>query len=167
MKPLPSRINEVLNIDDQYVIKIAGSVFWRRLTRFDPVDLLKQEFECLELLQDAGFTPNPLYFSEKILVTKWVGNPISKESVPMDWEQQVRQIADELAKRRIVHLDIKAANVLIAGERLKLIDFGWSLKAGGGRSLPGVLKRTWKVSDPDWITEFTELRLRKVISDVL
>ena len=167
VKPLPSRINEVLNIDDQYVIKIAGSVFWRRLTRFDPVDLLKQEFECLELLQDAGFTPNPLYFSEKVLVTKWVGNSLSKDSVPTDWEQQVGHIATKLAERRIVHLDIKAANVLSAGGRLNLIDFGWSLKDGRGLSLPGVLDRTWKARDPEWIEGFTNLKLRNVISSVL
>lgn len=165
---LPSRINTVLAVGEMVVVKIAGPRFRRGIRIFSPSDMLLHEQRCLEALEDFDIAPRSLYFNGQVLVMSNCGRTISEVAPPVDWHAQIEEIASRLAERRILHLDLKAANVLSDGETLRIIDFGWSLLNGRGYVNPS-MKRVGaaRLSTSAGVGDWTLATLERIVSSVL
>lgn len=82
---------------------------------------------CAEFPQH---TPKLLDYSYDSLVLEFAGSPITKETIPVDFKNQIREIAYFLQNNHCYHCDITPGNLLVLDNRLFLIDFGWSVKVG-------------------------------------
>jgi len=60
----------------------------------------------------------------------YIGEMITKETIPEDWKEQRDYILKELAKCKCKHNDIKPQEITIQDGKLHLIDFGWATKLG-------------------------------------
>lgn len=72
--------------------------------------------------------PKMLDYSRDTLVLEYVGAPITKETIPVNFKDQLRIIASLLKYHRCHHCDIIPGNLLIFNTNLFIIDFGWALE---------------------------------------
>ena len=128
---LPSRTNSVaLNIEGD-VVKTAGAKFTRRGISFDPVLALERESGFLEKLSSIHF-PRVLSYRRGELKMNFCGSQLTSATLPEDWREQVEKIGHELREFSIVHRDIRPSNLLVNGDTIVLIDFGWAFTWPGG-----------------------------------
>ncbi len=64
------------------------------------------------------------------LVMSYVGELISKETIPTDWYEQMEYILGELKKYGCCHNDIKPREILVNKGNLYLIDYNWATEIG-------------------------------------
>ena|GEM_PF-3585338 len=78
---------------------------------------------------DSGFVgQNELPRDE--IAMDYVGEPVSRETLPPDWQLQADHILAVLKQYGCCHNDIKPEDILVRDGRLFLIDFGWATKLG-------------------------------------
>lgn len=92
--------------------------------------LFEQEVRALKLinkyLKKNDIFPILHSINEKNceIVTNFCGERVCKETVPENWEFQIERIAAILDRFKILHFDITPQNIVVDGNKLKLIDFG-------------------------------------------
>jgi tRNA A-37 threonylcarbamoyl transferase component Bud32 len=73
-------------------------------------------------------TPKLLDHYRDTLVLEYVGHPITKDAVPVNFKNQLRQIASFLKHHHCYHCDITPSNLLVFNTTIFLIDFGWAVE---------------------------------------
>ena len=66
----------------------------------------------------------------KTITMTYEGVYLTRENMPTDWEDQIKNILDILKKCGCNHNDIKPSELLILDGRIKLIDYGWATSIG-------------------------------------
>lgn len=127
--PLRSRINAVSRTAQGQIRKQAGKPFSRGVHFYDPVQLIRREVYFLERMRGRR-APLVLDRGDDWFVMSDCGLPVTRESLPADWREQIEDIARALDDAQIIHRDIKPGNLLVLDQKLWLIDFGWSLSRG-------------------------------------
>jgi len=85
----------------------------------------QHEFAALQLLEPYGFVPKVVDLQPDSLVMEFAGNPVSPEA-PVKIEtylNECRHVLKIFAKLKFSHNDLRPANVLLHGGKVKIIDF--------------------------------------------
>lgn len=75
-------------------------------------------------------TPKLLDCSGDTLVLEYVGTPITEDLIPVNFKDQLREIACFLENHRCLHCDITPSNLLVFNSNIYIIDFGWAVEVG-------------------------------------
>lgn len=73
-------------------------------------------------------TPKMFDYSRDTLVLEYVGNPISKGTILVNFKNQLRQIASLLKYHHCKHCDITPGNLLVLNTNTFIIDFEWAVE---------------------------------------
>ena len=71
--------------------------------------------------------PKLLDHSKDTLVLKYVGKSIKKEKIPVNFKNQLREIASFLKSHQCRHCDITPSNLLIKKDKIYIIDFAFAV----------------------------------------
>ena len=75
-------------------------------------------------------TAKMLDYNENTITLQYVGEPITKQTIPCNFKDQLSQIAYFLQLHQCQHCDITPNNLLFFKGRIFLIDFGWAVAMG-------------------------------------
>jgi tRNA A-37 threonylcarbamoyl transferase component Bud32 len=125
-----SRINSVEILENQTVYKKAGPDFYRKRRKFSTVEAIQREVEILKVIEYARISPRVLDVGSDFFIMEYAGVPLTKETLPHNWRQQISEILKTFQKHKIIHRDIKQKNLLVLEGKLTLIDYGWSIAEG-------------------------------------
>lgn len=80
----------------------------------------------MERLQATGVTPQVLAVDEaqRSVLMSFVGEPLSPQNCPVDWEEQLEKILGVLQAHNCQHSDLSESAVMVQEGRLRLVDFG-------------------------------------------
>jgi len=92
--------------------------------------LMGREVFWLKHLEKFDRTPQIIEVTDDSIVMTYVGERISKESVPDDWKTQVLYISEGLKKYKCSHNDIKPEDIQVKDGIIYIVDFGWSTRIG-------------------------------------
>lgn len=102
----------------------------KQVDAFAELGIVAREAKWFERLAGSGRTPQMLRLSERVLVSRYLGEPLRHHNLPEDWRDQAEDILRCLADAGCSHNDIKCDNLVVAGDRMSLIDFGWATVEG-------------------------------------
>jgi hypothetical protein len=93
-------------------------------------NVFEREVYWLKLLEEKGigWSPRVVQIRKPYLVLTYVGELATRNTIPQDWELQIRRIQGDLSRLGCRHNDIKKTEVLVKNGHLKLIDFQWASK---------------------------------------
>ncbi len=109
-------------------IDLDNNTVDKRIGMFAEFGILAREANWLEVLRSADIAPPLLAASETSLTLGYVGEPVRRYNLPLDWPAQAERILMALAAADCAHNDIKCDNLVVCDGRLYLIDFGWSTR---------------------------------------
>lgn len=94
--------------------------------------MFDREVYWLKKLSNSGVTPKYISSNKRCnsVTMEYVGEYLTKQNMPKNYEEQIMHITDVLKQYQCSHNDIKPSELLILGDRIRLIDFGWSTKIG-------------------------------------
>lgn len=86
--------------------------------------------EVYWLLKMEKFDRTPNYIShdrdKKTVTMSYVGEPLTKQNLPDDYEEQIQYILDGLKEYNCSHNDIKPSELMCMDGKINIIDFSWS-----------------------------------------
>ena len=94
--------------------------------KYTKYDILKREVFILKKLQKYKHFPRLVKYSDYYIITEYIGDTISKDTIPENIFSQINKINNIFKKENIIHADIKNSEMLIKNNILYIIDFGWS-----------------------------------------
>lgn len=95
----------------------------------DPWNTLERETYWLPRLPPT-VAPRLLARAGSGIELTYEGEMVNPYNLPLDWREQAEAILTALASAGCAHNDIQVTNLVVAGGRLKLIDFGWATRIG-------------------------------------
>ena len=95
-------------------------------------DLFSNEIKWLKRLSDFERVPTLVEYDKEnqIIVTNYLGDILTRDTVPDDWELQVKYIVKTLRVYGCSHNDIKPREIVVKDKNLYLVDFGWATPLG-------------------------------------
>ena len=95
-------------------------------------NLINREVFWLEKLESFDRTPKLIShdMERHMIVMEYMGERLTKQNIPNDYETQVTYILDGLKQFECSHNDIKPTELLVLDGKINIIDFGWSTKIG-------------------------------------
>lgn len=92
------------------------------------VDCYQNEKKWLTALAGTGVTPKVIAFDDeaRLIVTEYAGAPVTRTTLPANWQTQGARILNVLRDHNCRHNDIKPREILVHNGRLCLVDFGWA-----------------------------------------
>jgi predicted Ser/Thr protein kinase len=109
-----------------YFIDSSYKYFMKIPLMYTEYDLLRREIFILKKLEQYDCFPKIVYNNNILLVTEYIGDIITKQSIPDNILFQINDINNILIKEKIIHSDIKQSEMLIKDNKLYIIDFGWA-----------------------------------------
>jgi len=92
--------------------------------------LLEREKFWLNHLQGFERAPKILSSNNDSITMNYVGERLTAENLPQDWEEQILYISEELKRYNCSHNDIKPEDMLVKNNTIYIIDFGWTTTIG-------------------------------------
>jgi serine/threonine protein kinase len=108
----------------------AQGIVVKRVHKYLHFDIVRREADWLRRLADCGWVPRLLDAQDSTLTLSYVGERATKDTVPDQWEEQVRELLADLRRHECCHNDIKPRDILVFHGELRLIDFGWATPLG-------------------------------------
>jgi len=95
-------------------------------------DMYDREEHWLKKLSDSGITPGYISSDKRLksVTMSYAGEYLTKQNMPKDYEEQIKNIIDVLKQYNCSHNDIKPSELLILDGKIKIIDFAWSTEIG-------------------------------------
>jgi len=119
-------------------ISIHGDLYVKKGLKFHEFRVIPREVCVLKLLQQFEWCPRLVTSNETTIVTKYAGDPITDDNVPLDANAQFVEILNDMASVGVRHNDIifpcnehmHKIEVMVKDGRLMLLDFGWATVNG-------------------------------------
>lgn len=92
--------------------------------------LMEREVLWLKRLENFDRTPTIIDIGDDFIVMTYVGERITKQTIPEDWEEQIVYIYETFQKNNCSHNDIKPEEILVKNGKIHIVDFGWSTEIG-------------------------------------
>ena len=94
--------------------------------------LIKREVFWLEKLESFDRTPKLISYDmeNRVVVMDYMGESLTKQNIPNDYEKQMEYILGELKQFECDHNDIKPSELLVLDGKINIIDFAWSTNLG-------------------------------------
>lgn len=108
----------------------AGTVRKSIGPKYRDFGIRDRDIEWLKRLEGSGIVPEFVSSDPEHIVTRYAGEPVSEFSLPDNWPDQAEQILGVLRAHGCAHNDIWIPNIVVADDRLRLIDFAWALPIG-------------------------------------
>ena len=89
-----------------------------------------RELKWLTTMADFDGVPNVVNYGDNFIKMTYVGERVTKATIPDDWKDQIEWILEVLFEYNCSHNDIKPEEILVLDGDLYLIDFGWALPIG-------------------------------------
>jgi len=128
--------NDSNNVDTKIILKddisskTTLSVTKQILNTWDTetINVYENEKKWLKQLHKTDIIAKPLLFDDqnRMVVTEYSGEKITKANLPTDWESQRDHILQTLKENNCRHNDIKPDELLVHKNKIKIIDFGWA-----------------------------------------
>jgi len=113
--------------------------FTKALEKYQP---LERELCVLGLLQRFHWVPRIISHTSSTIVMSYVGQPLTKETIPLNWKKQLKQILADMRSVGVRHNGIvRTDGILEIMEKdgtLYLVDFGWATVNGSLSCAPGI-----------------------------
>lgn len=92
------------------------------------VDCYQNEKRWLRELAGTGATPAVVAFDDaaRRITTEYAGAPVSRATLPANWQAQGSRLLEVLRQHNCRHNDIKPSEILVLNGRMRLVDFGWA-----------------------------------------
>lgn len=94
---------------------------------------IRREAKWIRRCGKHDIAPRLLKFSDRVIVMTYVGEAITSETLPSDWEKQLHHIANKLVRVRCFYLDLQLVHLRVLDGKIRLIDFGQTRKANPSR----------------------------------
>lgn len=108
----------------------AGTVTKSISARYREHGIRDREIDWLTRLRGTGIVAEIISADAERITTQYAGEPVSEFTLPDDWRDQAEHILAVLAANGCAHNDISVPNIVVADDRLRLIDFAWALPIG-------------------------------------
>lgn len=92
--------------------------------------LLERETFWLNHLQECEWVPRIISSNNDSITLNYVGERLTAENLPQDWQDQIRFISAELKRFNCSHNDIKPEDMLVKNKKIYIVDFGWATRIG-------------------------------------
>ena len=102
--------------------------FIKKIIKYNKENVYDREKYISSILKEFDWFPELLYSNDtnKILIFKNVGVPITKKNKPDNLEMQFNKILKDMKSKNIQHNDIKIEEILMNNKKkIYLCDFGW------------------------------------------
>lgn len=109
-----------------YFVDSNNKYFMKIPYMYKEFDILRREIFILKKLENYDCFPKIVYYNNILLVTEYIGDVITKDTIPDNILFQINYISNILLKEKIIHSDIKKYEMLIRDDKLYIIDFGWA-----------------------------------------
>lgn len=113
-------LNKDFGLSAQNQITFVKKVIHKKYRHYDFVN---KEVFWLKKLESFDRTPNVIDFNEDTIIMDYMGQVITKATVPSDWEDQIKYIIRILELLKVSHNDIKIEEILVKDGKINLIDF--------------------------------------------
>ena len=110
-----------------------GDTIVKTVKRFFPgFDVFENEIMWLKKMAEFDRVPTIIDYdtSNRSMTTVYLGDILTKKTIPADWESQVEYILKKLKKYGCSHNDIKPRDIVVMEGKLSLVDFGWATIIG-------------------------------------
>jgi hypothetical protein len=107
------------------VVSREGDSVTKRQVSYGRYNLTANELRILSGVSSVHF-PKVLSAKDNEITMEDCGAPLSVDNLPLNWKEQLVQIALALKANNIQHRDIKPDNLMVKDGIIKLIDFGWA-----------------------------------------
>ena len=107
------------------VVSINDDSVQKKQVRYKKYDLIRNEARILTSVCCERF-PKVRESTDDSIRLEHCGAPLSASNLPDDWRWQLSQILYDLEAHRIVHRDIRLDNLMVKGDLIYLVDFGWA-----------------------------------------
>jgi predicted Ser/Thr protein kinase len=106
----------------------AKTLIVKKVIRFLDYSVFEREIYWLRILneQQVSWAPKLIQVSKPFIVMENVGTNITKQSLPSNWNEQVKAIEHDFQTLNLRHNDIKGNELLVKSGKLYLIDFQWA-----------------------------------------
>jgi len=84
----------------------------------------KNEAIAYQALEGCSGFPRIESIDDYSIVMNYVGEPVTPDTLPSDWREQIRRIESEMDARGIWHADAKTNNICVLDGKLTLVDLG-------------------------------------------
>ena len=110
-----------------------GELIVRKVVRaYLEHDVFSREVSYLRRLRKLDFVPKILYadYVTHALYMTFAGERLTRQNLPANWEQQIKNIIAGLRNSDVQHNDIKTDELLVLNGKIMVIDYGWASDFG-------------------------------------
>jgi hypothetical protein len=120
-------ISEKIGNTGLYFVDEQKKYFMKIPLKYLEYDILKREIHALKILNKHNkYFPKLILCDDICIITEYVGEPINKNNIPSDILFQLNEILNILKDENMIHSDIKKEEILVNGNKIFLVDFGWT-----------------------------------------
>jgi len=150
---MASNTARIYFLDEKYNNVIRNkAVFVKKVIheKYKKYDFVNKEIFWLNKLKDFDRTPKVISFDENSFIMTYMGTPITKKTLPPDWNHQIVYLVHSLQSFGVSHNDIQSEEILVLNDKLNLIDFQ---HATNSRQEFEELKNQGKTTVGSWIKD--------------
>ena len=127
-KYLPFLSNNIRTTTSIITINNKFGTVEKETIKYLKFNIVENEIYWLQKLNNFEHTPNIINHNKNKITLSYSGEPITTDTLPENWEVQIKIILNKLIDINCSHNDIKPTDLLILNKKIMLIDFQWANK---------------------------------------
>ena len=110
-----------------YVAPYKGRQLVKKVIREGYEEELQNEINCLQALQDSPHFPTLYAYNikDRVLYMAYCGKAMTLDTRPLNWEEQINAIVQDIYQANITYSDIKPEHLCVYNDNtIRVIDVG-------------------------------------------